>query len=111
VNRGDVYWHIFRAPDKRRPVVILTQDRAIPYLNALAVAAVTTKVKNVPSQVLLESEDGMPELCAVNLHQIQLVRKSDLKHIITRLRVERMREIREAAIYALGLEDPDEFAR
>lgn len=24
MKQGEVYWHIFRAPDKRRPVLILT---------------------------------------------------------------------------------------
>ncbi len=29
MNRGDVCWYTFRAPDKKRPVLILTRDSAI----------------------------------------------------------------------------------
>lgn len=28
MKQGDVYWYTFRAPDKRRPVLILTRDSA-----------------------------------------------------------------------------------
>ena len=29
VNRGDICWYTFKAPDKRRPVLIVTRDSAI----------------------------------------------------------------------------------
>jgi mRNA interferase MazF len=29
MKRGEVRWYRFRAPDKRRPVVILTRDSAL----------------------------------------------------------------------------------
>ena len=35
MNQGDVYWYTFRAPDKRRSMLILTRNSAIPILKRL----------------------------------------------------------------------------
>lgn len=42
VKQGDIYWYTFRAPDKRRPVLLLTRNSAIPLLTGIIVAPVTT---------------------------------------------------------------------
>ena len=110
MNRGDVYWHELRSPDKVRPVVVITADRHIRRLNAVAVASITTTIRHVPSEVVLGPDDGMREPCAVNLHQLWTATKAELQHKITTLSPRRMEEIRQAAIYVLGLEEPDEFA-
>ena len=66
--RGDVRLYEFAPPDKRRPVVVLTRDSAIPYLTSVTVAPITSTIRGVPSEVLLGEEDGMKTACAVNLH-------------------------------------------
>ena len=53
MKQGDVCWYTFREPDKRRPVVVLTRNSAIPYLTSLTVAPITSTIRNVPSEVLL----------------------------------------------------------
>jgi len=68
VKQGDVYWYTFRAPDKRRPVLILMRSSAISFLTGIIVAPITTTIRNIPSEVLLTPEDdGMLERCAVNV--------------------------------------------
>ena len=59
--QGDIYWVTFKQPDKKRPVLILTRNSAIPELNAVVVAAVTTTIRAVRSQVLLGDSDGCPK--------------------------------------------------
>ena len=103
MNRGDVYWCSLRSPDKRRPVVVLTTDRAIRHLNAVVVASITRSVRHVPSEVLLGPEDGLRSICAVNLHQINTVLKKSLQGRITTLQAHRMSEIRDAILLTLGL--------
>jgi mRNA interferase MazF len=73
-----VRWHTFAAPDKRRPVLILTRDSAIGFLNALTVAPITTTMRGIPSEVFLGRADGLPADCAVNLDHIQTVPKAHL---------------------------------
>ena len=61
MNRGDVVWHKFKEPDKRRPVLILTRDGAISGLNQVTVVPITSTIRDLPSQVPLTEEDGLPE--------------------------------------------------
>jgi mRNA interferase MazF len=86
VNQGDVYWYTFRAPDKRRPVLILTRSSAIPFLTGITVAAITTTIRSIPSEVLLSpGGDGMFEDCVVNTDHIQTIQKTNLSEFITHL--------------------------
>ena len=65
MTRGDVRLYEFAPPDKKRPVVVLTRDNAIAYLSSVTVAPITSAVRGVPSEVLLNEEDGMKASCAV----------------------------------------------
>ncbi len=77
MKQGDVYWYTFRAPDKRRPVLILTRNSAISYLNSVTVAQITTVIRGVPSEVTLTpGDDGVFAECVVNAHNLQTIQKS-----------------------------------
>jgi len=102
--QGDVYMYTFRAPDKRRPVVILTRSSATPYLHSVTVAPITTTIRDAPSYVLLTPEDGMPEECAVNVDRIQAIPKDQLGAFVTQLSLSRMRDVRSAIEFALGFD-------
>jgi len=105
MNQGDVYWYTFRAPDKRRPVLILTRNSAIPFLTGVTVAPLTTTIRNIPSEVpLTPAEDGVSADCAVSADNLQTIQKSGLGTYITHLSLERMREVRAAIEFALGFD-------
>jgi mRNA interferase MazF len=105
MNQGDVYWYTFRAPDKRRPVLILTRNSAIPFLTGVTVVPLTTTIRGIPSEVLLTpAEDGVLADCAVNTDNLQTVRKAGLDTYVTHLSLERMREVRAAVEFALGFD-------
>lgn len=105
MNQGDVYWYTFRAPDKRRPVLILTRNSALPYLTGVTVAPLTTTIRGIPSEVLLTpADDGVPADCAVSADNLQTIRKAGLGPYVTHLSLERMREVRAAVEFALGLD-------
>ena len=105
MKRGEVYWYTFKAPDKRRPVLILTRNTAIPYLNAVTVAPITTRIRDIPSEVLLTTEDGMYETCVANFDNIQTVSQGKIGKMIAQLSPERIEEIKIAISFALGLDD------
>ncbi|WP_407937679.1 type II toxin-antitoxin system PemK/MazF family toxin [Neomoorella mulderi] len=48
VNRGEVRWYSFKPPDKRRPVLILTRNSAISFLNDVTIAPVTSNIRDIP---------------------------------------------------------------
>ncbi len=102
--RGDVYWHKFKEPDKTRPVLILTRNEAIPEFDSITVVPTTTTIRNVLSQVLLTEEDGMKEVCVLNLDWIQTIPKNKLGSCITHLSEERMQEVFEAMKFAFGFD-------
>ncbi len=104
MKRGDVYWVEFPPPDRRRPVVILTRNSAIGYLNALTVAPITTTIRRVPSEVPVGPEDGLPETGVVNLYNLQTVPKSRLSTLITSLSRNKMSQAESALLFALGIE-------
>ena len=104
MNRGDVIWHKFKEPDKTRPVLILTRNEAISKLNAVTVVPITTTIRDVRSQVVLDESDGMREVCALNFDWIQTVPKGALLTLITRLSEDRMDEVLEALKFAFGFD-------
>lgn len=105
MKQGDVYWYTFRAPDKRRPVLILTRSSAIPYLTGITVAQITTTIRKMASEVVLTPrEDGMFAECAVNADSIQTIQAAQLGDLITELSPDRMREVRVAIEFALGFD-------
>jgi mRNA interferase MazF len=102
VRRGEVRWYRFAAPDKKRPVVILTRESVLEYLGEVTVAPITSTVRDIPSEVRLGRADGMPRECAVNLDHVQTVAKGRIGALVTMLRPRRMLQIREALLFALG---------
>lgn len=101
--RGEVRWYQFSAPDKRRPVVILTRDSIIPSLGELTVAPITTRIREIPSEVVLSRDDGLPRECAVNCDHLQTVPRGRLGATISRLSEEKMQSVATALRFALDL--------
>jgi len=98
-----VYWFRFASPDKRRPVVILTRSGLVSHLGTVTVAAITSTRRGVPSEVALGPEEGMPKLCAANLHNVFTLSKDLLGPYLATLPDEVMSRIDGALIFALGV--------
>jgi len=105
MNRGDVCWYTFKAPDKKRPVLILTRESAISVLNSVTIAPITSKIRSIPTELLLTQQDGVPHICAANFDSLQTVPKSNIGNRITRLTSRRMKEVAAAVSFALGLDE------
>lgn len=102
MKRGEVRWYKFSNPDKRRPVLILTRDSIIDHLGEVTIAPITSTIREIPSEVYLGPEHGMPRTCAVNCDHIQTVPKSKVGTLITTLDAERLVLVRRAAQFALN---------
>jgi len=102
ITRGDVRLVHFAAPDKNRPAVVLTRDSAIGYLATVTVAPVTSTIRGVPSEVVLDTEDGMKAPCAVNLHNAVTISQEKLGKCVAKLNAARMAEICAALTFSLG---------
>jgi len=102
IARGDIRLYQFAPPDKKRPVLVLTRDSAIAYLSTVTVAPITSTIRDVPSEVVLDEADGMKALCAVNLHNAVTISQSRLGRRVAQLSSSRMREICAALRFSLG---------
>jgi len=102
VNRGEVRWYKFQRPDKRRPVLILTRNPAIAFLGEVTVAPVTSTIRDIPTEVVLDAADGMPRRCAVNLDHIQTIPKGKVGSLIASVSQHKLSEIFKALCFALG---------
>lgn len=103
MKRGEIRWYTFTAPDKRRPVLILTRDSVLEYLGEVTVAPITSTIREIPSEVYLSKDDGMPRDCAINFDHIQTVSKGKIGAFITTLSPQKLKQVREAIIFALNL--------
>src|SRR5947207_5066953 len=102
IARGDVRLYQFAPPDKKRPVVVLTRDSAIGYLSTVTVAPITSTIRGVPSEVVLNEEDGMKAPCAVNLHNAVTISQQRLGKRVAQLNSARMNEVCAALRFSLG---------
>ena len=105
MKRGEVRWYTFAAPNKRRPILVLTRSSAAGFLSAITVAPITTTIREIPTEVVLIPQDGLLVDCAVNLDNIQSVPKSKIGEVITSLSSTRMAEVNQAISFALGLDE------
>ena len=102
VARGDVRLYQFSHPDKKRPVLVLTRNSAISYLATVTVAPITSTIRGVPSEVVLDEADGMKSACAVNLHNLVTVSREHVGRRVAQLSPMRMAEICAALQFSLG---------
>jgi len=103
MKRGEIRWYKFKAPDKRRPVLVLTRDSVLEYLGEVTVAPITSTVRDIPSEIFLSKQDGMPKDCAINFDHIQTVSKRKIGTLLTTLSAEKLEQVREAVLFSLDL--------
>ena len=103
MKRGEIRWYKFKAPDKKRPVLILTRDSILEYLGEVTVAPITSTVRDIPSEVFLSKQDGMTKDCAINFDHIQTVSIGKIGSLITTLSTDKLEQASEAIQFALNL--------
>ncbi len=103
MKRGEIRWYKFHAPDKKRPVLIITRNSILEYLNEVTVVPITSTIRDIPSEVFLTEEDGMPKDCAVNCDHVQTVSKSKLGSLITTLTSEKLIQVSKAIRFSLDV--------
>lgn len=103
MKRGEIRWYKFKAPDKKRPVLILTRNSIIEYLGEVTIAPITSTVRDIPSEIILSKDDGMMRECAMNFDHMQTVSKGKLGALITALSADKLKQVSEAILFALEL--------
>ena len=103
MRRGEVWWAELPQPTGRRPVVLLSRNAAYKVRTSVTVGAVTRTVRDIPVEVPLGPEDGMPQQCVVNLDDILTIPKARLLERITTLSPQKTAAVAKAVVFALDL--------
>lgn len=103
MQRGEVWWADLPAPVSRRPVLLLSRNRAYAVRNAVTVAFVTTTIRSIPVEVRLSTADGVPRECVVNADLINTIPKSSLSAHICTLTAAKLVDVEKAIRFALDL--------
>jgi mRNA interferase MazF len=75
-SQGEIWWA--EAEDKRRPVLVITRSEAVPVLTWIVVAPVTRTIRNIPTEVALGPEQGLPDDCVATFDNLQPMRRTHL---------------------------------
>jgi mRNA interferase MazF len=81
----------------------LSRDAAYSVRTSVTVAIITRTIRNIPVEVLLGQEDGMPAKCAVNVDDILTIPRSRITERITTVSMEKMAAVSKAIVFALDL--------
>ena len=103
MRRGEVWWANLPAPLGRRPVVLLSRNKAYEILTSFTVVTVTRTVRGIPVEVTLGPEDGLPVACAANADSILTIPRRALVERITELAPRKVYALGEAVKFALDL--------
>ena len=103
MHKGEIWWANLPSPIGKRPVVLLSRDEAYSVRDAVTVAEVTSTIRNIPVEVNLGMEDGLPKKCVINLDTIITIRKELLIEKIADLVPEKIDKVNKAIKFALDL--------
>ena len=92
MTRGEVWWGEDPIAG-RRPYLILTRNEAIPVLRRVQVAPLSRTIRGAPSELVLETDDGVPERCAANFDDLVSMPKAMLTERICRLGLQRLEDV------------------
>ncbi len=103
IQRGDIRWFRFDAPDKRRPVLVLGRDDLLPSLSQIPVVPLSTQIRGLRWEVRLLATDGLPSDCVLKPEWIKTVDRSALGPWIATFSAARWQELSAALLDVLGL--------
>jgi len=106
LKRGDVRWHRFALPVKRRPVLILGHDSLLGAASDIPVIPFSTQVRGLPWEVVVSADEGLGLPSVLKPEWIRTVPARDLGPWICTLPASRWDEVRSALLMALGLDVP-----
>lgn len=105
MRHGEIRWYRFVAPDKRRPVLVLTRNSALEFFNEVTIAPITTTIRNIPTEVRIGPAEGVARESAINLDHLQTVPRRRIGTVLGILGPALMADVRTALLFALGFRE------
>jgi mRNA interferase MazF len=110
-RRGEVWMANFnpgRGSEQKgiRPALVIQNDIGNQYAATTIVAAITTRIKNYPVTVALDSQEaGLRQRSMINLAQVLTLDKTRLTKKLGAISAARVKEVDAALRISLGLAD------
>jgi mRNA interferase MazF len=105
IGRGEIWTYSFAAPDKRRPVLVLSRPEVIGLLHTVMVAPITSTIYGAPSEVIVGIPEGLKHDSAINLDHVQTVEQARLTRRLGQVSPAQMRDVCRALAVAVGCAD------
>ena len=90
--------------DKTRPVLVLTRAHVRPLLAQVSIAPITSRIRGIPSEVLVGRPNGLDADSVVNCDQILTVPVEALGRQIGALLPHQESDLRQAVLAAYDLD-------
>jgi mRNA interferase MazF len=104
IQHGDIRWFHFRAPDKRRPVLVVARPQLLPSLSLVPVIPISTQIRGLTHEVVFDETDWLGKRSALKPEWIRAVSPASLGPFIASLAEDRWPEVRDAVLHVLGLD-------
>ncbi len=91
-------------PSGPRPVLLLSRNEAYAVRSLVTVAPITSRIRGIPAEVPLGTEDGLPKASVVNLDALATVSRDYLRARVAVLSQRKMKKVEAAIRFALGME-------
>ena len=104
MNRGDIWMVDLGGKAGKRPVVIITRQSVLAFLNKVSIAEITTKGKGYPTEIYVGQKANLPKSSFIQADNIHTIPKQKLVKYVGTLDTHTMEEVSKKIILALGLE-------
>lgn len=104
MKRGDIWFVDLGGRAGRRPVVVLTRQAVLDYVNKVTVTEITTRGKGYPTELFIGTSGNLPQPSFVQADNIHTVPKDRLVKYTGTLNDQIMVKISRKVILAMGLE-------
>lgn len=92
-------FNVPREPSPSKPGPALNN-----WTGGVTLAPITTRIRRIPSEVVLGTDDGMTRECALNMDSIMIIPKDCLRERLASLTHEKLKDIENAVHFGLGLD-------
>jgi mRNA-degrading endonuclease toxin of MazEF toxin-antitoxin module len=105
LNRGDVWLIDLGGRIGRRPVVVITRQNVLQYVNKVTVVEITTRGKGYPTEVSIDQMANLSKPSFVQADNLHIVPKERLDKYVGTLDSDAMLMISRKVVLALELEN------
>lgn len=103
MKRGEIWEANIGGKAGKRPVLVLTRSRVIPYLSKIVVAEITTKGKGYPTQIAIGQRGNLRKNSYVSAESLHSLPKERLRRYLGNLPTDLLGQVSQAVIFALDL--------